>query len=340
MEWLVTGTRGGKSGRWKLEAADESSARQKAVAGGVSVQEVRRYPVAQVAAGMVDAPGEVVSNEPSEPEPAHDESPAAYSAAAEQGPSEDEFQTEVGGNEEMLGLTPAGEEDDKPAVAKSPQSTSSPQSSSGKASKRKSLWGMAAIAAGVLGAVAVLIAPARVAAIPLSGVGLLLAIAGIYFSLKRKRAGLLLPALGVVVCAAAIALAVYTWLHSAHQGQETPVPTFQELEDRARAARVAQFNIGVQLVSVRPDGGKYALTFAYKCLDSRTSVTGLDGRLRISDASGKLIESLSVFELFPLGLGVTPVQREGRWTLQPDTARLLEADPSQLKVEFDPSGIE
>ena len=196
---------------------------------------------------------------------------------------------------------------------------------------------MAAIVAGVVGAVTGFIASAHVASIPLSAAGLLLAILGIYFSVKRKRSGLLYPIIGVLVCAGAISLVVYTGLHGSHQGAEAAVPTVQELQERARASRIAQSKIQVQFVSSRPaDHGKYALTFAYKCLVSGMSVTGLNGELRISDASGQEIETLVLFASFPQGLGTEPVKREDLWTIKPSTAQFLQGDASQVKVEFDP----
>jgi len=290
-----------------------------------------------------------------EPEPTDDESPVETGRSARAEPeasAHDEFPPEEAAKQESAGLTPAPEEAPQAPAAKSPKSAratdsaSSPQERSSHPSKLKSIWGMAAIAAGVLGAVAALISPARVAAIPLGSAGLLLAIAGIYFSLKRKRSGLLLPAIGTLVCLAAISFAIYIGFHN-HRDEAAAPPTAQELADRARAARIAQANIGVQFIGIRPapataapadrDTRKYDITFAYKCLATGMSVPRLVGQLRISDASGKEIETLTVFESFPLGLGTTPVQREGRWSLTPATAQLLQGDASQLKVEFDPS---
>jgi hypothetical protein len=328
MDWLVTGTRGGKPGRWKLEAADESAARQKAVAGGVSVQEVRRYPAAQVgaaAAAAVAPPSAAAALEHSEPEASDDEPPPDGGHAAL---ADDETPAhEEGVQEEPAGLMPAPDETLEAPTAKPAQSAAS-------TSKPKSIWGMAAIAAGVLAAVAGFIAPARVAAVPLASAGLLLAALGIYLALKRKRSGLLLPAIGIIVCAAAIGLVVYTGLQKGH-AQEAPAPTVEELQDRARADRIAHSNIQVQFISIRPaEKGKYDLTFAYKCLAGMA--TGINGRLLINDANGKEITTLAVFQSFPQGLGTDAVRRENRWALDDATAQPLQGDASQLKVQFDP----
>jgi hypothetical protein len=322
MDWLVTGTRGGKPGRWKLEAADESAARQKAVAGGVAVQEVRRYPEAQVAAAAAVEPVTAVPGiEASEPESAYDEPPmdGGHSALAEvEAPAI---------HEGPAALTPAPDE-----ILESPSTKSAPSASA--TSRSKSIWGIAAIAAGVLGVVAGFITPARVAAIPLASVGLLLAVAGTYFAVKRKRAALLLPAIGIVVCAAAVGLTVYTVIQKSHHGETVP-PTLAELQDRARADRVAHSNIQVQFVGIRPAGkGKYDVTFAYKCIAGM--VTGLNGRLRINDANGKEVTTLATLQSFPQGLSTDPVRRENRWALDDPTAAALQGDASQLKVEYDP----
>jgi hypothetical protein len=327
MDWLVIGTRSGKPGRWKLEAPDESAARQKGVAGGVTVQEVRRFPNQAAASAPAEPAAPVALAQAEPPEPAdeaqvdNDEDPSEDATPAQQ----DIYEAPV--------ENPASEEVPKaPDVKAAPPIKATPSSK-----RRKSLWGMLAIAAGVLGAAANFIAPARVASIPLCGAGLLLGIAGVYFALKRKRAGFVLPIIGVIICAAATALVVYDWPHGNRLGQEAATPTAQELADRARAQRIAQANIQVQFVSLRPaEGGKYDLTFSYKCLTNGMSVSRLDGELRISDASGHEIETLGAFESFSPSLGNEPVRREDRWTIDPSTAQRLQEDASQLKVEFDP----
>lgn len=178
MQWEVIGTRAGKPGKWKVEAASEDSARRKATASGVAVVHITA--IGELVANPVTAVSAVVAM-PEAP------APAAVPPAAPQ-----------------IIYMP------QPVAPQQPMYAPQQNVIVNVGQQRTGTSGLG-IAALVIGIIAVLIAWVPflgMLAIPLAVVGLLLAGIGFIISLAGRRSSVGLPIAGGIICLLSIVISV------------------------------------------------------------------------------------------------------------------------------------
>lgn len=209
MQWEISGTRGDKSGRWKVEASDEATATQKATASGIQVGSVK-----QIGALLTNMPNTTAVAVVASIEPAVVCGNCGRAIGRLEMPWD--YQGHTVCAQCAQSLTPqepveqaAPPPNYAPAPNYAPVSyatanvmVSVPQT------KGISGLGLAAIIMGSIALVGSWVPLLGLLAIPLAAIGLLLAIIGFIISLAGRRSGVGMPITGGAICMVAMAIPV------------------------------------------------------------------------------------------------------------------------------------
>jgi hypothetical protein len=185
------------------------------------------------------------------------------------------------------------------------------------------LLGALALIAAIAGAAIYWASNLEVYYVPaVAGAGLLLALGGVILSLRRERLGLLLPALAVVICAAACGL---PWLaplavgtHAQPISRTAPAPP-RDKEEAANEARRRSV-LSVDSVQIAGDTHGTAADVEYKLTNKGSKpIKAVNGSIQLYDKEHKLLGGLSLeshFDTAPLAPG-SSTSGKNRWTMDP-----------------------